>query len=320
MALVSLAAVLVISALLGLGIYLLLKKLRRRWLRLLISAFSAVVVLCVVGIVLFVVGLTPATNEPVGSTARITMDMGNSLRAAKTPGASSNRGTGVRPPPREQARTSEEVRVLQTIVIFFKDSVKPQEDFTFLVSVSSPEGSLPTGKHLAILSAPPSAKIRTSDECDERGSPNGGMRACAGSDGKSFRAAWDVTTTDSGTLLFTLTLPDTLGISPNPGDQKWLAEVRGTGMPGPSSGGWPGYVLLKPEQPYTEWGGRSVDLAKRQIRIPIQVVTTLGLTRHTFTTLAYMGACLSAVLGSGWIWHLLVWLREKRIGPVVLKP
>jgi hypothetical protein len=68
----------------------------------------------------------------------------------------------------------------------------------------------------------------------------------------------------------------------------------------------------------------STDMHSGQLRVPVEVVDTLGVSRSVYNALAVIGTLLSAVLGSGWLWKLLEWWRTRytstrnsRLGDVV---
>jgi hypothetical protein len=57
----------------------------------------------------------------------------------------------------------------------------------------------------------------------------------------------------------------------------------------------------------------STDMLSGQLRVPVEVVDTLGVSRSVYNALALMGTLLSALLGSGWLWKLLEWWRIRSI-------
>lgn len=56
-------------------------------------------------------------------------------------------------------------------------------------------------------------------------------------------------------------------------------------------------------------GTFSIDLNNQEVRLPIEVSTTLGLSSKTYAWLAVVGIFLSGALGSGWLFKIieLVW-------------
>jgi hypothetical protein len=61
----------------------------------------------------------------------------------------------------------------------------------------------------------------------------------------------------------------------------------------------------------TRYGSASLDLARQQIRVPVDVVSTLGVTRSTYDWLALFGTFASAFLGSGWLWQLVAAVKSR---------
>lgn len=64
-------------------------------------------------------------------------------------------------------------------------------------------------------------------------------------------------------------------------------------------------VRLSPESPFISWNGKTVDLGSRQVRLSINVVTTLGVTEATYRVVTTIATCISGFLGAGWLWQLI---------------
>jgi hypothetical protein len=117
--------------------------------------------------------------------------------------------------------------------------------------------------------------------------------------------AWDVTPTEPGQLLFTIGVPSKL--MPQSGVAKWEAVAVGPY----GSGGRGESATMSASSPAVTWLGMSTDMHSGQLRVPVEVVDTLGVSRSAYNALALIGTVLSALLGSGWLWKLLDWRRMR---------
>lgn len=61
--------------------------------------------------------------------------------------------------------------------------------------------------------------------------------------------------------------------------------------------------------------GAEIDLESRQLRFPVRVSTSLGLSGDTYAKLALVGTILSGFLGTGWAWKLVELLKPKPTAP-----
>ena len=143
----------------------------------------------------------------------------------------------------------------------------------------------------------------------------------------SLRVTWDLTPTESGSLIFTVSLPKSASIVPADINEPWEGYMIDSASPL-----WrsvktfkPGSSVMTPlyrgddfSTPYSF----SLDVARQQLRIPMQIVTTLGMTRGTYEWVALLGTCISAFLGTGWLWQILTAMRsrqqEKKQGKTIL--
>ena len=210
-------------------------------------------------------------------------------------------------------------------------SVRENQDFSFRLSISTKASgiTLPTAR--AVLALPGSARSRTLDSCKNQPIPNlpeGAVAACSDREsGATPRSlTWDVTPSQAGSIRLALIIADFPSLQP------WYAtiEVNGSkimrtedgsyiGPPlqlyGSSSVGRnPKYVpfYLTPENPEAEISGFYVDLSSMQLRIPIEVKTTLGVSERAYGYMAIIGTTLAGILGTGWIWQLTGFVRSHK--------
>lgn len=57
--------------------------------------------------------------------------------------------------------------------------------------------------------------------------------------------------------------------------------------------------------------GVAVDFSEGLMQFPLDFETTLGVSEKAYAYLAVAGAVLSGLLGSGWIWKILEWLKSQ---------
>lgn len=311
------AGLLVTSGLAGYGVFMVSRRSRRRWLAAVFAVATAFVLVIASGLTYVVIGSTPASNERIGFDRRVVIEMRLPSADEQSPFSTSDvppssLGTVPTPaPPPMPSLRPETVpqlrgRVIGEIALLFPASVTPHEDFSLGVTVLS-QHQLPTAVRAVRLSAPRSAEVRTLDTCgpDEKSA----LSACSTSDGKKFQVAWDVTPTEPGELLFTIGLP--ADVMPHYGAREWRAQFVERRR-APSSAPGLGASVISPASPAMTWDGVSVDLESQQIRIPVFVASTLGVSRNVYTALALVGTALSGLLGSGWLWRLLEWWRVSR--------
>jgi len=293
-------ALLVPSALVGSALYLLFRRSRRVWLKWTVSIAVGVIAALCGAVAYLVLSDTPATNERIGEPRRLSIRLSDRRSVSSDVTTGRSVSSPVAPPPPAAESLGE-------ISILAPESVVPREDFSIGITVTS-KREFPTGDHPVRLSAPSSAEVRTLDTC-----PTIPSMACARSDGHQFRVAWDITPIQGGQLLFTIGLPTDL--VPQAGLTQWYGRVVGS----PSTdGAYGGSTLRGPPNdvsstsPFATWDGVAVDLRNQQFRVPVTVVTTLGVSRNVYNSLAVIGTVLSALLGSGWLWQILgLWRGRK---------
>lgn len=70
-------------------------------------------------------------------------------------------------------------------------------------------------------------------------------------------------------------------------------------------------IVLTPAAPEVRYGGYEVNLGAGEFLVPLEFQNTLGVSAGTYAILALGGTVLSTLLGSGWLWQLLTWLRQR---------
>jgi hypothetical protein len=205
--------------------------------------------------------------------------------------------------------------VLRRFRVDYPSTVKPKQDFSLRVSLEGFDGRCGSDELLVALSAPPAASVRTSDRCQSLSAPVGFSGACARPVACSVRLTWDVTPTDSGVFLFAFTLPVSLGVPTQASDWQGYA-VDGTA---PTWASVKRFSMHQPPEFYRH--GISFEPNTQQLRIPVTVATTLGVTRSTYDLLAWLGTIISAILGTGWVWQAItVWRSRQRPSSPILRP
>lgn len=308
---------LLISGLIGWGVFFVSRRFRRRWLTGVTGVASAFVLLIASAFVYVLIGdATPATNERVGSEQRFVVEIRGDdptrklvdqlfpptneivTRESFNDPPSLPRGSVNKP-----VNAGERLPVLGNVEVRAPSKVTPREDFSLALSITSNRIPQPVDVVAVRMSAPRSAELRTLDVCP---SPHENPpSACSTPVKNRFQVAWDVTPTEAGQLLFTIGLPSDL--MPQSGVEKWEA----TSVGGWGSGGRGESPVMTPSSPALTSRGVSIDLHSGQLRVPVEVVSTLGVNRSVYNGLAFIGTLLSAFLGSGWLWKLLEWRRTR---------
>jgi hypothetical protein len=303
MFLLTLAGLLGASAVIGYGGYRVLRTTKRRWIGVAFSLVVGLLTLMAGGIALLTIGEKPATDERIGDARQLS----TTLRRSRP------RPSGALPPPTSSpisiGRSGDESVVappledaLGVVALSAPSSVGLREDFTISLSITS-ERSMPVESREVPLLGPSSAELRTLDAC---GAPTATsmLKACASADGGTFEVAWDITPTEIGEMVFTLRVPADL--MPHYGVDAWVATRQLQRLYGSTYS-----QEASNNDPIVSQEGVSIDLRQQQIRIPIRVVATLGVSRAVYNTLAVIGTFLSALLGSGWLWQALAWWRAR---------
>jgi hypothetical protein len=75
---------------------------------------------------------------------------------------------------------------------------------------------------------------------------------------------------------------------------------------------WPAKLFAATTASYAApMGEFSIDFGRREVRFPINVSTTLGLSSSTYAWLSLIGIILAGGLGSGWLFKILEVLRAR---------
>jgi hypothetical protein len=306
------AALLLTSTLVGYGVFVTAHRLRRRWVTAIIGVGCTFLLLIAAAIVYLTIGETPANNERVGSEQRFVIEISEvdgeiQDRALELHERRSSveRAAFSQPPSFRPPRVDLPTRpVVGRIEVLAPTAVTPREDFSLALSIWSSR-QFPNDVRAVRLSAPRSAEVRSLDVC--AATQENQLAVCSTPVENTFHVAWDVTPTEPGQLLFTIGVPSDL--MPQSGLSKWEAVAVGPW----GSGGRGESPTMSASSPSVTWQGVSVDLLAGQLRVPVTVVDTLGVSRNVYNGLAFIGTLLSGLLGSGWLWKLLEWGRTRSI-------
>jgi len=304
-----------VAAGLGYIVYLITRrKIRTSWLRAIISLFSGVVILLATAVVFIFYGfLIPATDS------QVLVGKQQHLRISLFPGPSDS-------------------AVMQDkgydIEIFAPESTGIDQDFSFRLSVSDFHSPAALPSLTAILSFPASVQARTLNSCGNKSIPgiaSDVIAACSpnneNSDRSRFSLTWDVTPTRAGSVVLAAELLDfppadgPIDISGN-----WQASLELNGNEvfsnenetyvGPIRGSAGGVTFipffLTPGKPSVQISNFYLDLSSMQVRVPVQVKNTLGVSGRTYTLLALAGSILAGALGTGWFWQLVQIVRNRK--------
>jgi hypothetical protein len=267
----------------------------------------------------FFLGLTPAADE-VKSQGR-TIDIYVATPGAWESGYGSAKVFDEAEPQNDWGRvkhpastSTEEPRRFNQIKISLPLNVAQRQDFSISLDLRSRRGD--TEEEQFLLSSSSSAIARSSDRCESLKVPDGFSGACMKPSVLSSNVTWDLTPIESGILIFTLTLPNSEPVVPTDIKAAWEGYVFDTAL-----GKFHPYRTFKAGDRAFDVIVRddivvhnllSVDLARQQIRIPVVVVYTLGMTRATYDWVALLRTCISAFLGTGLLWQILSTIRTRR--------
>jgi len=313
MAFLLIIGVLGVSALLGFGAFVALRRIKRPLLRLALACVPGGVVFVVSGVLFFWLSFTPATDTQVGGTEQLNISVMTS--AENMPRSFSDYQNNM-------------------LTIGYRSEVKQGEDFTIFVHAPFMKSAV-TKDQVFTLDGPPSAKLRTASLYASK-KPGGMVDACAPMDISGARVSWDISPLKSGSYVLTLSLPPS-ALGEKYGEVSWVGyiyddqQILVRTTRGVQRGDRNSFTMhtssvpvnsrlemasapvqLSAQSPFVYWEGKSVDLGVRQIRLPVTIVTTLGVTERTYQITALLATCISGFLGAGWLWQLLAWRRSSK--------
>jgi hypothetical protein len=168
----------------------------------------------------------------------------------------------------------------------------------------------------ASVSASKEIELRTTQSCTPTSTTP--LEACANFEGTPAVAnlRWIVRASQPGVALFTLQLPGDL-ISSDFG-KTWRITLNQNGRLLASNGrpyslddGNPTPLLLSADHPEFVGDYFEINMRTHQLTISTEFKTTLGVSSSTYDTMTIIGAITSGLLGGGWLWQFLPWLKGK---------
>lgn len=222
------------------------------------------------------------------------------------------------------------IQTSNKVSIAYPSTVNVAKDFTVHLFVTSNAKHNENVEHTAYLSTPKSVDIRTIDTCETGTMDEYSADRTPACDGLSledleFRVAWDITPSHAGEITAALQFPSML----LPVLHSWKAYVFRDAKPlfvervlsdEPIPVGSSGIkrrtmidvpVPLHAQRSFMRHDGISVDLSSNQLRVPISVRKTLGVSGGTYLNLSIAGTLLAGLLGAGWLWEMVPVGRKR---------
>ena len=188
MGIVWIAGVLLGATLVGFAVFRIFRRARRVKTRIFLSVVVGGITLAISGIVLFFVNATPAVDEPLKQERIVRIDIYSGQQSGNVPSAEPRFAREQRPS--FGSTDFEDASATARIEFKYSPTVTVHEDFSVTLFVLSRASSLPVSNYIVQLSAPESAKVRTSDHCagESRGQPV--SHACSASKRSTFSVDW----------------------------------------------------------------------------------------------------------------------------------
>ena len=204
-------------------------------------------------------------------------------------------------------------------------AIQVHQDAALDFSIEAQAAQLRSVAYQASLNSGKEVESRTTHPCQGAGAARDGKSCASGSVGRPVR--WFIRSDQPGNSFVTLELPEVIQMELIKRQGTWSARIARDGQPlrsrAPSSDSSPGsrfvdsgpVVVMSEEKPVFSDAQVEIDLRSSEITVPINFKTTLGVSAATYLVLSNSGAVLSALLGGGWLWQLLSWLRQRRSVP-----
>jgi hypothetical protein len=215
---------------------------------------------------------------------------------------------------------------LFSIEVVVPRAIKINEDIALDLSINAQTPAFQLARYQTSLKSGKEIQSRTLEPC---GKPLETMNdatqvSCAkGTLGAPVR--WFVRSDKTGSSYVTIQLPQEIKSELAEHAASWSAALSRNGelitksVAGPERQPFSSYpmftraipVVLSSAQPVYHGDEVEIDLRSLEITFPLRFETTLGVSASTYALLTNTGAILSALLGGGWLWHLLSWLKDK---------
>jgi len=217
----------------------------------------------------------------------------------------------------------------ERILLTFPFDVQKGSDFPVRLELSAGPTPISAGIYSSAFAAPKLLEARPQSNCKDT-PPASACNTLARSS-ELITLSWDITPTSEGDALVRISIPPIWAVgdtwkaglefdgrkavfSPDAqcNKNRWMESMDGgcgPVLPLLLDVHAPHFVLTTNTPtlfslPYA-YHGAEVDFENLQIRFPIRVTTSLGLTAQTYAWLALAGSVLSGFLGSGWGWKLV---------------
>jgi hypothetical protein len=193
------------------------------------------------------------------------------------------------------------------VTVDFPLSVPVQKDFDISFEIASEPGPLPKGQYAATVMGPKYVEIRTSRICKGQPEASSSTRSCSevASDRKEpVILVWTATPTKTGEAIFSLStdlLAKLFDSSPGPNAKVQMKVSLG----GENR-------AVQPTESKVQMGIALVNLADEEIRFPVQIVTSLGVSQATYDwvkVFAGVVAALGTLLGAGFA---ATWFKKRQ--------
>jgi hypothetical protein len=195
-----------------------------------------------------------------------------------------------------------------SITVQYRPRVAKQDDFQVVLEFSSNPDVLREDVYSAVLYAPKHVERRTTHRCappDVEGFA--GVRACDKHRiGSTFRLVWDVTPTQTGTATVRIT-SDLFGVEPPMNTEREYRVSRRFGRPDKLEQ-FPG------GQSKIAVADVTLDLPAREIRFPVEVITSLGVSQKVYDGFALASpvvAILGTLFGAGFFSRAFAQRKKK---------
>jgi hypothetical protein len=201
--------------------------------------------------------------------------------------------------------------------ISFPAQTPSGDDITIVLTVSARSTPLPTGELRAVLRSQ-NLKVWTTQSCASAPKSVDGLAACSTvTSHNSVNFIWTASPAAQGVRQLAIEFPAVWQGS------EWSAILAKNSVPVSGGANYTPLLLSTSSPTYgSPRGDFSVDVSRRDIRFPIKVLTSLGLSAYTYGVVGVIGVALAGALGSGWVFRLieLITSRSRKAKHQPLRP